>query len=152
MKIVYMGTPDFAVGPLAAIAEAGYEIGYAVTQQDKARNRGKKIQFTPVKTKAMELDIPVLQPERVKGDEEFLKTLEEYAPDVIVVAAYGQILPEEVLTLPKYGCINIHASLLPRHRSRAWLLPRLSSSCRRSKGFDKNLTPQSVYGRKSYRI
>ena len=109
MKIVYMGTPDFAVGPLAAIAEAGYEIGYAVTQQDKARNRGKKIQFTPVKTKAMELDIPVLQPERVKGDEEFLKTLEEYAPDVIVVAAYGQILPEEVLTLPKYGCINIHA-------------------------------------------
>ena len=119
MKIVYMGTPDFAVGPLAAIAEAGYEIGYAVTQQDKARNRGKKIQFTPVKTKAMELDIPVLQPERVKGDEEFLKTLEEYAPDVIVVAAYGQILPEEVLTLPKYGCINIHASLLPRHRGAA---------------------------------
>ena len=67
----------------------------------------------------MELDIPVLQPERVKGDEEFLKTLEEYAPDVIVVAAYGQILPEEVLTLPKYGCINIHASLLPRHRGAA---------------------------------
>lgn len=119
MKIVYMGTPDFAVGPLAAIAEAGYEIGYAVTQQDKARNRGKKIQFTPVKTKALELGITVLQPARVKGDKEFFKTLEEYAPDVIVVAAYGQILPEEVLTLPKYGCINIHASLLPRHRGAA---------------------------------
>lgn len=119
MKIVYMGTPDFAVGPLAAIAEAGYEIGYVVTQRDKARNRGKKIMFTPVKTKAAELGIPVLQPEKVKGDEEFLRTLEEYTPDIIVVAAYGQILPEEILTLPEYGCVNIHASLLPRHRGAA---------------------------------
>ena len=119
MKIVYMGTPDFAVRPLTAIAEAGYEIGYVVTQRDKARNRGKKIMFTPVKTKAIELDIPVLQPEKVKNDEEFFKTLEEYAPDIIVVAAYGQILPEEILTLPKYGCVNIHASLLPRHRGAA---------------------------------
>ncbi len=119
MKIVYMGTPDFAVGSLAAIAEAGYEIGYVVTKQDKARNRGKKILFTPVKTKAIELGIPVLQPEKVKGDRGFLKTVEEYAPDVIIVAAYGQILPEEILKLPKYGCINIHASLLPRHRGAA---------------------------------
>lgn len=119
MKIVYMGTPDFAVGPLTAIAEAGYEIGYVVTQQDKARNRGKKIMFTPVKTKAAELGIPVLQPAKVKGDEEFFRTLEEYAPDIIVVAAYGQILPEEILTLPEYGCVNIHASLLPRHRGAA---------------------------------
>lgn len=119
MKLVYMGTPDFAVGPLEAIAQAGYEIGYAVTQQDKARNRGKKIQFTPVKSKALELSIPVLQPAKVKGDEQFFKTLQEYAPDVIVVAAYGQILPKEILELPRYGCVNIHASLLPRHRGAA---------------------------------
>ncbi len=119
MKIVYMGTPDFAVGPLTAIAEAGYEIGYVVTQQDKARNRGKKIMFTPVKTKAVELGISVLQPEKVKGDADFFSTVKEYSPDVIIVAAYGQILPEEILQLPKYGCINIHASLLPRHRGAA---------------------------------
>lgn len=119
MRIVYMGTPDFAVAPLEAVAAAGYEIGYVVTQQDKARNRGKKIQFTPVKSKAAELGITVLQPEKIKGDTEFFDTMKLYAPDIIIVAAYGQILPVEILELPKYGCVNIHASLLPRHRGAA---------------------------------
>lgn len=118
MKVVYMGTPEFAVPPLCEIASE-YEVGYAVTQQDKPKNRGKKLQPTPVKEKALELGIEVLQPEKVRGNEEFLEKLKEYGPDVIVVAAYGKILPTEILELPRYGCINIHASLLPRHRGAA---------------------------------
>lgn len=116
MNIVFMGTPDFAAVSLDKLAKAGHKISYVVTQPDKAKNRGKKIQFSPVKEKAVELDIPVLQPEKVKGNEEFLEVLKEAAPDIIVVAAYGQILPKEVLDLPKWGCVNVHASLLPKLR------------------------------------
>ena len=119
MKTVFMGTPDFADVILEKMLMSGYEMGYVVTQPDKARNRGKKIQYTPVKEIALAHDIPVLQPEKVRGNEEFYQKLKEYNPDIIVVAAYGQILPEEILHLPKLGCINVHASLLPKFRGAA---------------------------------
>lgn len=116
MKTVFMGTPDFAVDVLDAMVKAGHEVGYVITQPDKARDRGKKIQFTPVKEKAMEYGLEVLQPEKVRGNDELLAQLEKYAPDIIVVVAYGQILPKSVLDLPRLGCVNVHASLLPKLR------------------------------------
>lgn len=119
MKIVYMGTPDFAVPALEALAAAGHEIGYAVTQPDAVRDRGKKIKMTPVKEKALELGVKVLQPEKIKKDAECFSCLKEYQPDLIAVAAYGQILPKEILQLPRLGCVNIHGSLLPRFRGAA---------------------------------
>lgn len=119
MKLVYMGTPDFAVPPLTALVEAGHEVAAVVTQPDKPKGRGKAVLMTPVKEKALSYGIPVYQPARVKKDEEFLKTLREINPDAIVVAAFGQILPKEILELPKNGCVNIHASLLPKYRGAA---------------------------------
>lgn len=119
MRIVYMGTPDFAVPSLEALHDAGHEVVYVVTQPDAVRDRGKKIKFSPVKEKAIELGMPVLQPEKVKGNEEFINTLKEAAPDVIAVAAYGQLLPKDVLDIPPLGCINVHGSLLPRFRGAA---------------------------------
>ena len=119
MKAVFMGTPDFAVTVLNGILKTEHEVGLVVTQPDKAKNRGKKVQFTPVKELAVQHEITVLQPERVRGNEEFLRQLKEYAPDIIVVVAYGQILPKEILELPKYGCVNVHASLLPHLRGAA---------------------------------
>ena len=119
MRIVYMGTPDFAVPSLEALVNAGHDVAAVVTQPDAVSGRGKKIRFSQVKEKAVELNIPVLQPQRVRGNEEFLKNLEEIAPELIVVAAYGQILPKEVLDLPRLGCINVHGSLLPRFRGAA---------------------------------
>lgn len=116
MKIVFMGTPDFAVPVLEGIIEAGYEVGYVITQPDKAKNRGKKVQFTPVKELALANKIAVLQPEKIKKDPPTVALLRDYAPDVIVVVAYGQIIQREVLELPKFGCINVHASLLPKLR------------------------------------
>ena len=116
MKIVFMGTPDFAVSVLDEIIKAGHEVGYVLTQPDKAKNRGKKVQFTPVKELALENGITVLQPERVRGDEELYETLKAYNPDIMVVVAYGQILPKEILDLPRLGCVNVHASLLPKLR------------------------------------
>ena len=116
MRVVYMGTPDFAVPALVRLREEGYEIPYVVTQPDAVRNRGKKISFSPVKEKALELGIEVLQPEKIKKNEEFLEKIRDAAPDVIVVAAYGKLLPESILNLPPKGCVNIHGSLLPRHR------------------------------------
>ena len=101
MRIVYMGTPDFAVPSLEALVNAGHDVAAVVTQPDAVSGRGKKIRFSQVKEKAVELNIPVLQPQRVRGNEEFLKNLEEIAPELIVVAAYGQILPKEVLDLPR---------------------------------------------------
>ena len=111
-----MGTPEFAAEILAQIAESGHEIGYAVSQPDRAKNRGKKITPTPVKEEAEKRGIKVLQPEKIKGNDEFFETLKEYAPDLIAVAAYGKILPKNILDLPRLGCINVHGSLLPRHR------------------------------------
>lgn len=119
MKIVYMGTPDFAVPSLEALACAGHDVACVVTQPDSVRDRGKKVKFSPVKEKALELGIPVLQPAKIRGDAEFLQRMRELAPDVIVMAAYGQILPKEILELPKKGCLNVHGSLLPRFRGAA---------------------------------
>lgn len=113
-----MGTPDFAVDTLDAIVKAGHEVLLVVTQPDKAKGRGKKLQYTPVKEKALEYDLPVAQPEKVR-EEAFMEKLEKLNPDVIVVVAFGQILPERILNIPKYGCINVHASLLPAYRGAA---------------------------------
>lgn len=117
MKVVFMGTPEFAVPTLQALIDH-HQVAAVVTQPDRQRGRGKKVQFSPVKEKAAEYKIPVLQPEKAR-DEEFIQELEIIAPDVIVVVAYGQILPERILNLPKYGCINVHGSLLPKYRGAA---------------------------------
>lgn len=118
MNIVFMGTPDFAVGALEAIIEAGHRVVAVVTQPDKPRGRGKEIQMTPVKECAVAHGIPVFQPVKVK-DAEAVDILRGYDADIFVVAAFGQILSEEILTMPKYGCVNIHASLLPKYRGSA---------------------------------
>jgi len=128
MKIVFMGTPDFAVPCLRTLAESAHEVAAVFTQPDKPKGRGYKLIPTPVKAAAAEYDIPVYQPLSLrKGEdaEESMRVLREIAPDLIVVTAYGQILPKEILELPKYGCINIHASLLPKYRGAApinWVL------------------------------
>ncbi|MGN8886660.1 methionyl-tRNA formyltransferase [Blautia sp. HCP28S3_G10] len=118
MKIVYMGTPDFAVPPLAALVENGYEVTAVITQPDKPKGRGKTLMPTPVKEEALKHEIPVYQPAKVR-DPEFLETLQKLEPDMIIVAAFGQIIPKVILDMPKYGCINIHASLLPKYRGAA---------------------------------
>ena len=115
MKIVFMGTPDFAVPVLHALADAGHEIGYVVTQPDRKRNRGK-VTFSPVKEAAVELGIPVLQPEKLKEDEAVKEQIRDYAPDALIVVAYGQILKQDVLDIPRLGCFNVHGSLLPKLR------------------------------------
>ncbi len=115
MKIVYMGTPDFAVGPLEAIIEAGHEVVLVITQPDKPKGRGKEMQATPVKECALKHDIAVYQPEKIRS-EDSVAYLKNVSADMYVVAAFGQILSEEVLNIPKYGCVNIHASLLPKYR------------------------------------
>ncbi len=119
MRLIYMGTPDFAVPPMEMLAQAGHEIIYAVTQPDAVRDRGKKVKFSPVKEKAIELGIPVLQPSKIRKNEEFAQLLREAAPDAAIVSAYGKILPAGILNIPKYGCLNIHGSLLPRFRGAA---------------------------------
>ena len=101
LKVVFMGTPDFAVPSLKALHETGYDIPLVITQPDKPAGRGKKITPPPVKVLAKNLGIPVYQPEKVKGNEELLEKLKEITPDLIVVAAYGKILPDEILNLPK---------------------------------------------------
>ena len=113
-----MGTPDFAVKPLHALAETDYEVVGVVTQPDKPKGRGKTMLPTPVKEEALKHGFTVYQPVKVR-DPEFLQILKELAPDIIVVAAFGQIIPKSILELPEYGCINIHASLLPKYRGAA---------------------------------
>ena len=115
MRIVFMGTPDFAVGELEAILQAGHQVAAVVTQPDKPKGRGKEIQVPPVKACAMAHGIPVFQPVKVK-EKEAVETLRGYNADIFVVAAFGQLLSEEILSMPKYGCVNIHASLLPKYR------------------------------------
>lgn len=115
MKIVFMGTPDFAVGALQALIEAGHQVAAVVTQPDKPKGRGKELQMTPVKCCARDHGIPVFQPVKIR-EPEAVETLRGYGADIFVVAAFGQILSEEILELPRYGCVNIHASLLPRYR------------------------------------
>ncbi len=122
LSIVYMGTPDFAVPALRMLHQAGHRITGVFTQPDRPRGRGHKLQPSPVKAEAVSLGLDVYQPLSLRrGDDaqEALTVLRRLAPDLIVVAAYGQILPKEILDLPKYGCINLHASLLPRWRGAA---------------------------------
>lgn len=118
MKIIYMGTPDFAVAPLEAILKAGHEVTAVVTQPDKQKGRGKEVQMTPVKICALSHGIPVLQPEKIKAPEA-VSELSQYPADIFVVAAFGQFLSEEILIMPRFGCVNIHASLLPTYRGAA---------------------------------
>lgn len=118
MKVVFMGTPDFAVPTLQSIIDRGHEVAAVVTQPDKAKGRGKSVVFSPVKEKALAYHIPVYQPVRAR-DPEFVDTLKAIAPDVIVVVAFGQILPKSILDIPPMGCINVHGSLLPKYRGAA---------------------------------
>ena len=118
MRIVFMGTPDFSVPALEALAGAGHQVVAAVTQSDKPKGRGKAVQMTPVKEKALELGIPVYQPVKVR-EPQFVEKLRSMEPDAIVVVAFGQILPKSILEIPRYGCVNIHASLLPKYRGAA---------------------------------
>lgn len=118
MKIIFMGTPDFSVGTLEALIEAGHEVVLAVTQPDKPKGRGKEVQFPSVKEAALAHGIPVFQPKRVRNPE-CIEELKKYQADVMVVIAFGQILPKEILEMTTYGCINVHASLLPKYRGAA---------------------------------
>ncbi len=115
MRVIFMGTPDFAVRILEEIIAAGHEVALAVTQPDKPKGRGNAVVFSPVKECALSHGIEVFQPVRIR-DEENVLHLREFAPDIIIVAAFGQILPKSILDLPEYGCVNIHASLLPKYR------------------------------------
>ena len=115
MRIVFMGTPDFAVAALVALKEAGHDIVGVYTRMDTPKNRGMKMLPPPVKVQALEYGIPVYQPKNLRS-EEVQQELRDMKPEVIVVAAYGRILPQAVLDIPKYGCLNIHASLLPKYR------------------------------------
>ena len=118
MKIVFMGTPDIAVGCLQKIIDEKHEILGVVTQPDKPVGRGKKLGMPPVKELALKYDIPVYQPVKAR-DEEFVKVLKDLNPDLIVVVAFGQILPKSILDIPKFGCVNVHVSLLPKYRGAA---------------------------------
>ncbi|MGL5331003.1 MAG: methionyl-tRNA formyltransferase [Peptostreptococcaceae bacterium] len=118
MKIVFMGTPDIAVGCLQSIIDEKHEILGVVTQPDKPVGRGKKMGMPPVKELAIKHDIPVYQPIKAR-DEEFVQILRDLNPDLIVVVAFGQILPKSILDIPKFGCVNVHVSLLPKYRGAA---------------------------------
>lgn len=118
MKVIFMGTPDFSVGTLEALIDAGHEVVLVVTQPDKPKGRGHGMQFTPVKEVALKHNIPVFQPKRVRNPE-CIEELRKYDADVMIVVAFGQILPKEILEMTKYGCINVHASLLPKYRGAA---------------------------------
>ena len=118
MDIVYMGTPDFAVPALEKLIEAGHKITAVVTQPDRQRGRGKEVLYSPVKECALKHDIPVFQPVKIKSPEAVAQ-LRTYQADIFVVAAFGQILSKEILEMPRYGCVNIHASLLPKYRGAA---------------------------------
>jgi len=118
-SVVFMGTPDFAVGSLKALLDSGqYDIRAVVTQPDRPKGRGHKLLETPVKSYAIQHGLPVFQPEKVKNPE-FISRLREWKPDFIVVAAFGQFLSQEILDIPVFGCINVHASLLPKYRGAA---------------------------------
>lgn len=131
MKIVFMGTPDFAVEMLERIIKEGHEVTLAVTQPDKAKGRGKELCPSPVKTAALLHNIPVFQPVKIR-DAESVSKLREYEADIFVVAAFGQILSEEILNMPRFGCINVHASLLPKYRGAAPIQWALLDGCEKT--------------------
>ena len=118
MKVIFMGTPDFAVGTLEAIIAAGHEVVLVVTQPDKPKGRSGALQYTPVKECALKYNLEVFQPIRIRLEEN-VEHLRKYDADIIVVAAFGQILPKSILEMKKYGCINVHASILPKYRGAA---------------------------------
>ena len=118
MKVIFMGTPEFSVGTLKALAEAGHEVVLAVTQPDKPKGRGGRMQYPPVKEMALEYGIPVFQPKKIRAPE-CVEELRKYEADIMVVIAFGQILPKEILEMTPYGCVNVHASLLPKYRGAA---------------------------------
>lgn len=119
MKLIFMGTPDFARESLEAVYNAGYEILEVVTNPDKPQGRGMKLMPSEVKKFAIEKELPIMQPERVKNNPEFIDEIRKLEPDVICVVAYGKILPKELLEIPRLGCINVHGSLLPQYRGAA---------------------------------
>ena len=119
MKILFMGTPDFAKESLKEIYESGYEITGVVTNPDRPKGRGMKMIFSPVKEYAIEQNLNIYQPEKIRNNEEFIKIIKNLNPDLICVVAYGKILPKEILEIPKLGCINLHGSLLPKYRGAA---------------------------------
>ncbi len=116
MKVIFMGTPEFASQALEALVQAGHDVGYVISQPDRAKDRGKKLQPTPVKETALKHGLRVLQPDSLRQNNILLQLFKAYEPDLTVVAAYGKIIPVEYLDIPKYGTVNIHGSLLPRHR------------------------------------
>lgn len=118
MKVIFMGTPDFSVGTLEALIDAGHEVTLVVTQPDKPKGRGKAMQYTPVKETALAHGIEVYQPAKIR-EPECVEYLKKYESDIMVVVAFGQILTKEILDMPKYGCVNVHASLLPKYRGAA---------------------------------
>ena len=119
MKLVFCGTPQFAVGTLEAVIVAGHEVALVVTQPDRAQGRGMQIQTGAVKQAALRQHLNVVQPEKIKKNEEFRAQLEAIQPDAILVVAYGRIIPDWMLALPRYGCLNLHGSLLPKYRGAA---------------------------------
>lgn len=119
LNIVFMGTPDFARESLKCLYEANYNILGVVTNPDKPKGRGMKMMFSPVKEYAVEKNLKVYQPLKVRNNEEFLQEIKDLNPDFICVVAYGKILPKEILEIPRLGCINVHASLLPKYRGAA---------------------------------
>lgn len=119
LKILFMGTPDFAQESLKSIYDAGFEIIGVVTNPDKPKGRGMKLAYSPVKEYALEKNLKIYQPIKIRNNTEFLDEIRALAPDVICVVAYGKILPKEILEIPKLGCINVHGSLLPKYRGAA---------------------------------
>jgi len=128
MRIVFMGTPQFAVPSLRSLVDGGWEIKAVVTQPDRPRGRGHRVSFSPIKEAALEAGLMVLQPDKV-SEESFIEFLRELEPDAIVVVAFGQLIPPAILELPRYGCINVHASLLPRYRGASPIQQAIIDGC-----------------------
>lgn len=119
MNIVFMGTPDFASESLQALVESGYNVSLVITNPDKPRGRGLKYFYSPVKAYAIEAELEIEQPSKLRNNEEIINKIKEKNPDIICVVAYGKIIPKEILDIPKIGCINVHGSLLPKYRGAA---------------------------------
>ena len=132
MKIIFMGTPDFAVRTLSRLCEAGHDVCTVITQPDRPHGRKLTVTAGPVAAEALRRGIPLLQPARIRGNEEVIAQIRGLAPDAIVVASFGQIIPQEILDIPKYGCFNVHASLLPAYRGAAPIQRALLDGCEKT--------------------